>query len=232
LTLGAVFLHPAVPAEQLTIVLTGVELIMHIACLDLEGVLVPEVWIGLAERTGISELRATTRDIPIYDKLMRQRIRILEDQGLGIADIQAVVSEMSPLDGAVEFLQWLRSHFQVMIVSDTFYEIAMPLMQKLNYPTLICNKLIIDERGRVVDYKMRQNDQKRETVKALHTLNYRVVAAGDSYNDVTMLTEADSGILFCPPQNVIDEFPHFPVARSYSDLKAAIVASTQRFAAL
>jgi len=200
---------------------------MNIACLDLEGVLVPEVWIGLAEKTGISTLKATTRDIPIYDKLMQQRLRILEQHNLGIKDIQAVIEEMRPLEGALEFLTWLRERFQVFILSDTFYEIAMPLMKQLGYPSLICNKMIIED-DKVAGYTLRQKEQKREAVKAFHGLHYKVIASGDSYNDITMLTEADKGILFCPPENVIAEFPQFPVAKSYAELKTAFLSAQEK----
>ncbi|MCC6881135.1 MAG: bifunctional phosphoserine phosphatase/homoserine phosphotransferase ThrH [Verrucomicrobiales bacterium] len=202
---------------------------MFLACLDLEGVLVPEIWIGVAERTGINALRATTREIPDYDVLMRQRLRILDEHGIGISEFQDVIGEMRPLEGAVEFLAWLKDRFQVIILSDTFYEFAAPLMRQLGQPTLFCHKLSIDGSGRIADYHLRQPDQKREAVKAFHQLNFKVVAAGDSYNDTTMLAEADRGILFRPPQNVIDEFPQFPVTREYDELRAAF---TQALAVL
>lgn len=202
---------------------------MFLACLDLEGVLVPEIWIGVAERTGIDALRATTREIPDYDVLMRQRLRILDEHGIGISEFQEVIGEMRPLEGAVEFLAWLKDRFQVIILSDTFYEFAAPLMRRLGQPTLFCHKLSIDGSGRIADYHLRQPDQKREAVKAFHRLNFKVVAAGDSYNDTTMLAEADRGILFRPPQNVIDEFPQFPVTREYDELRAAF---TQALAVL
>ncbi len=202
---------------------------MFLACLDLEGVLVPEIWIGVAERTGIDALRATTREIPDYDVLMRQRLRILDEHGIGISEFQEVIGEMRPLEGAVEFLAWLKDRFQVIILSDTFYEFAAPLMRQLGQPTLFCHKLSIDGSGRIADYHLRQPDQKREAVKAFHQLNFKVVAAGDSYNDTTMLAEADRGILFRPPQNVIDEFPQFPVTREYDELRAAF---TQALAVL
>ena len=164
---------------------------MDIACLDLEGVLVPEIWIEMAERTGIDELKATTRDIPDYDVLMQQRLAILQSNGLGLGDIQSVIGEMAPLDGAAGFLDWLRRHFQVAILSDTFYEFAMPLMRQLGYPTLLCNRLTTDSDGRITDYVLRQTDQKRQAVRAFHSMHYRVVASGDSYNDTGMLDEAD-----------------------------------------
>ena len=192
---------------------------MEVACLDLEGVLVPEVWINVAERTGIAELRATTRDIPDYDVLMKQRIRILAEHDLGLADIQEVIAGMRPLDGAPEFLGWLRERFQVVILSDTFYEFAEPFMRQLGWPTLFCHRLEIDANGRVVDYHLRQADPKRQAVRALKQLEFRVIATGDSYNDTTMLAEADAGILFCPPENVIREFPQFPVANDYDEAR-------------
>lgn len=196
---------------------------MQLACLDLEGVLIPEIWIGVAESTGIDDLRATTRDIPDYDVLMRQRLRILDEHGIGIDQFQEVIGAMGPLDGAKEFLEWLKERFQVIILSDTFYEFAAPLMKQLDYPTLFCHKLTIDESGRIADYHLRQPDQKRKSVQAFHGLNFKVIAAGDSYNDTTMLGEADRGILFCPPQNVIEEFPQFPVTTNYEELKSAFL---------
>lgn len=196
---------------------------MQIACLDLEGVLVPEIWINVAERTGIKELRVTTRDISDYDVLMRQRLRILDEHGLKLADIQQVIAGMGPLPGAHEFLNRLREKFQVIILSDTFYDFAAPLMKQLGHPTLLCHRLKIDANGRVADYHLRMPDQKREAVKALHNLKFKVIAAGDSYNDTAMLAEADAGILFRPPQNVIDEFPQFPVTTTYSELYDAFI---------
>ncbi|MDF2375440.1 MAG: bifunctional phosphoserine phosphatase/homoserine phosphotransferase ThrH [Verrucomicrobiales bacterium] len=193
---------------------------MEIACLDLEGVLIPEIWINVAEKTGIRELLATTRDIPDYDVLMTQRLRILEENNLTIHDVQEVIDSLGPLDGAKEFLDWLKSEFQVVILSDTFYEFAAPLMRQLDYPTLFCHRLGIDGAGKIAEYHLRMPDQKREAVKRFHELNFKAIAAGDSYNDTTMLSEADRGILFCPPQNVIDEFPQFPVATDYEMLKA------------
>lgn len=196
---------------------------MDLLCLDLEGVLVPEIWINVAERTGIEALRATTRDIPDYDVLMRQRLRILDEHKLRLADIQAVIASMGPLPGAAEFMAWARTHFQILILSDTFYEFAMPLMQQLGDPTLLCHKLVVDGENRVVDYKLRQKDPKRMAVKALHSLNFRVLAAGDSYNDTGMLAEADAGILFHAPANVIAEFPQFPAVHSYIDLQDTLL---------
>lgn len=202
---------------------------MHIACLDLEGVLVPEIWIEFSERTGIPELKATTRDVPDYDVLMRQRLRLLDQHKLGLPDIQTVIAEMRPLPGAAAFLDWLRERYQVVILSDTYYEFAAPLMKQMGYPTLLCHRLETGENGRVVNYHLRQPDQKRMAVKAFHGLNFRVVAAGDSYNDTNMLAEADAGILFCPPANVIAEFPQFPVTRNYDELREAFSRAAETF---
>jgi len=201
---------------------------VEIACLDLEGVLIPEIWINVAERAGIESLRATTRDFPDYDQLMRQRLQILEDHGLGIADIQEVIGGMQPLDGAADFLDWLRERFQVVILSDTFYDFAAPFMRQLGWPALLCHKLSIDERGMIADYHIRQKDPKRQSVKAFRGLNFRCIATGDSYNDTSMLAEADAGILFCPPQNVIDEFPQFPVATNYDELRSEFARASLR----
>lgn len=201
---------------------------MELACLDLEGVLVPEIWIAFAEKTGIAELRATTRDIPDYDVLMRQRLRILDEYKLKLPDIQAVIAELEPLPGAVDFIDWLRERFQVIILSDTFYEFSQPLMRQLGFPTLLCHKLVTDESGRVVDYQLRQRDPKRQSVRALQLLNYRVIAAGDSYNDTTMLAQAEQGILFHAPQNVIEEFPQFPAVHTFADLKKAFINASVR----
>lgn len=201
---------------------------MEIACLDLEGVLVPEIWIAFAEKTGIESLRATTRDIPDYDVLMKQRLRILDEQGLTLNDIQEVIATLKPLDGAVEFVNWLRERFQVIILSDTFYEFSQPLMRQLGFPTLLCHKLVTDEKGRVVDYQLRQKDPKRQSVLALKTLYYRIIAAGDSYNDTTMLAEADAGILFHAPDNVIEQFPQFPAVHTFDDLKKEFIKASNR----
>ncbi|GAA4651502.1 bifunctional phosphoserine phosphatase/homoserine phosphotransferase ThrH [Kistimonas scapharcae] len=201
---------------------------MEIACLDLEGVLVPEIWIKFAEQTGIDELKATTRDIPDYDVLMKQRLKLLEQHGLGLREIQAVIAEMAPLPGARDFIDWLRERFQVVILSDTFYEFAQPLMRQLGFPTLLCHRLEVDDNGKVTDYTLRQKDPKRMSVKAFHGLNYRVIAAGDSYNDTTMLAEADAGILFHAPDNVIEEFPQFPAVHTFHDLKMAFCQASVR----
>lgn len=201
---------------------------MELACLDLEGVLVPEIWIAFAERTGIAELRATTRDIPDYDVLMKQRLRLLDQHGLKINDIQDVIATLEPLPGAIEFVDWMRERFQVIILSDTFYEFSQPLMRQLHWPTLFCHRLVIDDAGRVTDYTLRQKDPKRASVQALHSLNYRVLAAGDSYNDTTMLAEADVGFLIHAPQNVIDEFPQFKSVDTLDELKLAFIDASER----
>lgn len=201
---------------------------MEIACLDLEGVLIPEIWIAFADKTNIPELRVTTRDIPDYDVLMKQRLRILERHKLGLTEIQQVVSTMQPLPGAVEFVAWLRKHFQVVILSDTFYEFAMPFMPMLGNPTLLCHKLVVDSQGKVVDYVIRQKDPKRHAVLAFQSLNYRVIAAGDSYNDTNMLATAEAGFLFHAPSNVIAEFPQFPAVHTYDDLKNCFRKASQR----
>ena len=198
-----------------------------LACLDLEGVLLPEIWIKFAEKTGIEELKLTTRDIPDYDELMQGRLSILKQKNLKIKDIQDVITTLSPLDGAVDFLNWLKSEFQVIILSDTFYQFAGPLMKQLSYPTLFCHNLVINDEGVIVDYKLRQQDQKTKAVKALQGLNLQVISAGDSYNDTGMLQQADGGILFCPPQRVIDEFPQFPVARNYEEFKQLFIETRQ-----
>lgn len=198
-----------------------------IACLDLEGVLVPEVWIAFAEKTGIEKLRLTTRDIPDYDELMRGRLKILEENHLKLANIQEVISGISPLPGAVEFLQWLQSEFQVIILSDTFYEFAGPLMTQLGNPTLFCNTLVVENSGKITDYRLRITDGKTKAVRALKNLNFQVIAAGDSYNDMGMLKEAHAGILYCPPDNVIKEFPQFKVTRNYDEFKEALIVTRE-----
>ena len=195
---------------------------MQLVCLDLEGVLVPEIWIEFAQRTGIPELRRTTRDEPDYDKLMKYRLDLLRQHRLGLRDIREVISGTRPLAGAKEFLDTLRRDFQVIILSDTFYEFAMPLMEQLGMPTLMCHKLEADAAGMLVNYHLRMPNQKMEAVRRFKEIKFKVIAAGDSYNDTAMLAEADAGILFCPPQNVIDEFPNFPVTRNYAELRAAI----------
>ena len=195
---------------------------MQIVCLDLEGVLIPEIWIEFAERTGIDELRRTTRDEPDYDVLMKYRLDILARNGLGLPAIQEVIDSMGPMEGARDFLDTLRADYQVIILSDTFYEFAHPLMRQLGWPTLFCHSLEADETGRLVNYHLRMPDQKREAVRRFKELNFKVVAAGDSYNDTAMLGEAHGGILFHPPENVVREFPQYPVVRDYDSLRAEI----------
>ena len=195
---------------------------MKIVCLDLEGVLVPEIWIAFSERTGIPELRRTTRDEPDYDKLMKFRLDILARHNLGLPDIQRVIGELGPMPGAREFLDKLREDYEVIILSDTFYEFAHPLMRQLAWPTLFCHSLETDANGVVVNYRLRMPEQKREAVKRFREMNFTVVAAGDSYNDTKMLGEAHAGILFHPPENVIREFPQYPVTLSYDQLRAEI----------
>lgn len=192
---------------------------MDLACLDFEGILVPEVWINVAELTGIEKLRVTTRDIPDYDALMRQRLRILQEHHLGLPDIQRIIAKMVPLEGAENFLGWLRERYQVILLSDTFYEFAAPLLCQLGQPVILCHHLDIAEDGRIAGYHLRQKDSKRKAVRAFRDLNFRVIAVGDSYNDTTMLAEADAGILFRPPDNVKVEFPQFRVALDYGELR-------------
>ena len=189
---------------------------------DLEGVLVPEIWIAFAEKTGIERLRLTTRDIPDYDQLMRGRIAILREQKLTLADIQRVIATLEPLPGALDFLAWARAHAQLIILSDTFYEFAAPLMLQLGYPTLFCNSLTIDQDDMIVGHRMRQEHGKRLSVAAFKSLEFRIVAVGDSYNDTAMLAMADAGILFRPPDNIVAEFPQFPVMREYGELRTYI----------
>lgn len=203
---------------------------MNIVCLDLEGVLIPEIWINFADAVGVKELRATTRDIPDYDELMRFRLDLMERHDFRLHDIQKVIDQLRPLDGALEFCQSLRSEQQLIILSDTFAQFAQPMMRQLQWPTLFCHELLVDEEGRVTGYQIRKPDHKRETVLRLQELNFKVVAAGDSYNDTSMLGQADQGILFSPPQNVIDEFPEFPVATEYAALQQQINSAIEGFA--
>ena len=203
---------------------------MQVVCLDLEGVLIPEIWIAFAERTGIAEFRRTTRDEPDYDKLMRWRLGLLRQHGLKLADIQAVIAGMAPMDGAKDFLDDLRSRYQVIILSDTFYEFAAPLMVQLGRPTLFCHKLVIDAEGFVADYQLRQPNQKFHAVNALKSLNYQVIAAGDSYNDTGMLGAADAGFFIHPPPGIVAQFPQFPVNHSYAELRTAIDGAAARLA--
>lgn len=201
---------------------------MQLVCLDLEGVLVPEIWIEFSQRTGIPELRRTTRDEPDYDKLMKYRLGILAQHRLGLPDIQEVIAAMGPMEGAKDFLDGLRQRFQVIILSDTFYEFAMPLMRQLGMPTLFCHKLEADASGTLINYHLRMPDQKREAVKRFRELNFRTIAVGDSYNDTAMLGEAHAGILFHPPENVIREFPQFPVTMDYAELDLEIRKASAR----
>ncbi|MGB0459003.1 MAG: bifunctional phosphoserine phosphatase/homoserine phosphotransferase ThrH [Porticoccaceae bacterium] len=201
---------------------------MEIACLDLEGVLVPEIWIAFAEKTGIEELKKTTRDEPDYDVLMQYRLDLLRQHKLGLNEIQEVIATLSPLEGAADFVDWLRERFQVVILSDTFYEFASPLMKQLGYPTLLCHKLETDETGNVIDYKLRQANPKRQAIVGFKSMYYRTIAAGDSYNDTTMLAEADAGILFHAPDNVINEFPQFPAVQTFADLKQEFIKASNR----
>jgi phosphoserine/homoserine phosphotransferase len=195
---------------------------MNFLCSDLEGVFIPEVWINVAEKTGIPELRRTTRDEPDYGKLMRFRIALLREKGLKLKDIQDVISTIRPLDGAMESLDWIKQQVPMVIVSDTFVQFADPLIAQLNRPTLFCNELVIDGEGFISDFLLRQHDQKRKVVQALQNLNYTVIAIGDSYNDTSMLAQAEYGILFRPPENVIRDFPQLPVALDYEGMKEII----------
>ena len=192
---------------------------MYILCSDLEGVFVPEVWINVADKTGISELRRTTRDEPDYNLLMRSRMKIMDQHGLKLHDIQQVIAQIKPLPGAVDFIEWVKERTQLIVVSDTFIQFADPLMKQLGRPTLFCHTLVMDETNRIIDYKLRQPDPKRRTAEALQGLKYQVIAMGDSYNDISMLKQADVGILFRPPQNVISDYPEFPVVTDYEALK-------------
>ncbi len=200
---------------------------MLVACLDLEGVLVPEIWINVAEVTGIDELRLTTRDIADYDELMAHRLRILDAHGVTLSQIQEVIAGLGPLPGAAEFLDWLRERFQVVILSDTFYQFGMPLMAQLGHPALFCHNLEVAD-DRIVGYRLRQHDQKTKAVAAFQSLNLKIVATGDSYNDTGMLTQAEAGILFSPPDSVVAEFPQFPVARDYQQLRAEFLQAAER----
>ena len=190
-----------------------------LTCLDMEGVLVPEIWLAVADKTGIQELQVTTRDIPDYDELMQKRLAVLHQHGVKLKDIQSVIEGLSPLDGAPEFLDWLRGKCQVVVLSDTFYEFVCPLMKQLRYPTIFCHTLGVDQDGFIVKYFLRLPDQKRQAVRALKNIGFRVLAAGDSYNDISMLKEADSGIFFCPPDSISKEFPQFPVTKTYPEFQ-------------
>ena len=201
---------------------------MQIVCLDLEGVLVPEIWIAFAQRTGIEAFSRTTRDEPDYDKLMQFRLTLLRQHGLKLVDIQAVVGGMAPMAGAREFLDDLRSRHQVIILSDTFYEFADPLMRQLGRPTLFCHRLVVDGEGFVAAYTLRQPNQKFHAVNALKSLNYQVIAAGDSYNDTGMLGAADAGFFIHPPPGIVAQFPQFPVNHSYAELRIAIESAAAK----
>jgi len=190
-----------------------------IACLDLEGVLVPEIWINVALTTGIEELKITTREMPDYDKLMKRRLAILEQHGITIAEIQSVIAKMGPLEGAAAFVAWLRERCQVIILSDTFYQFALPLMRQLDFPTLFCNQLEVDHQGKIVAHHMRMQNQKKHSVTAFKSLNFFTMAAGDAYNDTAMLGEADAGFFFRPPDHLPKEFPQFPVTQTYKELQ-------------
>lgn len=196
---------------------------MYIVCSDLEGIYTPEIWINVSEITGIKELRLTTRDISDYDELMQYRLNILENNHLKLADIQAVIAKMEPVEGALEFLNWLRSEVPVIVVSDTFVEFAGPLMAKLGHPTLFCNTLSVDADGAVTGYNLRQQDGKQKVAKALKSLNYDIIAIGDSYNDITMLQAADHAVLYRPPDNVKKEYSQFPTAFNYDELRQRLL---------
>jgi phosphoserine/homoserine phosphotransferase len=201
---------------------------MEVVCLDLEGVLVPEVWINVAEKTGIEDLRLTTRDVADYDELMRHRLRTLDAHNLLLSDIQAVIATMAPFPGAFEFLRWLDRNFQTVILSDTFYDFARPLMAQLGFPVLFCHNLEVDEAGRITDYQLRLPNQKKAAVDAFHSLNLAVFAGGDSYNDTAMLLAADTGVLFRPPAKVADAFPGLPVTQTFEELAAQFAAASSR----
>jgi phosphoserine/homoserine phosphotransferase len=195
---------------------------MYIVCSDLEGVFVPEIWINVSKQTGIDELKLTTRDISDYNVLMKRRLELLRQNGLTLHDIQKVISLLKPLPGALEFVDWLRTRSQLIVVSDTFIEFADPLLIQLRRPTLLCHHLTTDNAGNIINYNLRQKDAKKKVVEALQSLNYKVIAIGDSYNDISMLRKAELGILYNPPQNVIDENTDLMVVKSYNDLKEII----------
>ena len=200
---------------------------MNIICFDLEGVLVPEIWIGVAEKTGITELRATTRDIPDYDELMQFRLQLTDKFDLRIADIQAVIANLEPFNGARDLLDELRQQSQLVILSDTYYEFADPLIEQLGRPTIFCHHLLVNDDGRITGYRLRQDDQKRKAVKAFRDLNFEVTAIGDSFNDTGMLDEADKGIFFCPPKNVSMQFPQYPITSNYAELRTELKVGIQ-----
>lgn len=200
---------------------------MHIVCLDLEGVLVPEIWIAFAEETGIEELRLTTRDISDYDELMKRRLSILREHDLTLSDIRKVIAAIEPLSGAAEFLESLRERTQVVILSDTYVEFAAPLMRKLGWPSLFCNSLVVSPGGTILDYRLRQRDGKKKAVAAFQSLGFSVVAAGDSYNDIAMLRQADTGVLFRPPESFRAQFPEFAAASTHAELLEQIIADIE-----
>ena len=200
---------------------------MFTVCLDLEGVLIPEVWVNVAEKTGIEKLKLTTRDIQDYDELMTLRLEVLKEHGLTLPYIQEVIGTLKPMDGAVEFLAWLREKCQVVILSDTFEEFALPFMRQLNMPCIFCHNLDVDDKGNITNYNIRIKDPKKKAVEAFKGLNYKIIAAGDSYNDTTMLKEADRGIFYCPPESIAAEFPQFPVARDYEAFKVEILKAME-----
>lgn len=195
---------------------------MHVICSDLEGVWIPEIWINVAKKTGIEALKLTTRDIKDYDELMTYRLKILKENNITLKDIQDVIATLKPLDGAYDVIKWLQSQSRVIIVSDTFAEFADPLMRQLGYPTLFCHSLVVDENNMIIDYKLRQEDPKRQVVKALQSLKYEVIAFGDSYNDMTMLDQAEKAFLYKPPQVVIDDYPQYEVATNYEEMRTLL----------
>jgi phosphoserine/homoserine phosphotransferase len=209
----------------------ALELVMELVCLDLEGVLIPEIWVAFAEATAIPALTRTTRDEPDYDRLMAYRLAILAEHGLGLPQIEQVIATLQPLPGAREFLDGLRERYQVILLSDTFQEFVRPLMRQLGWPTLFCHNLVVAKDGQITGYRLRIKDQKREAVKRFKELNFRVVAAGDSYNDTTMLSEAHAGILFRAPENVVAQFPQFPLTTDYAALRARIDTAFAELAA-
>jgi phosphoserine / homoserine phosphotransferase len=202
---------------------------MHVLCLDLEGVLIPEIWVSFAEKTGIDALRLTTREVPDYDQLMQGRIKILAEHKLGLPEIQEVISTMDPLPGATEFLHAIRQDHQLVILSDTFYEFGMPFMRKLELPTLLCHRLKVAANGQITGYQLRQPDPKRRAVEALKQLNFQIIAAGDSYNDTTMLGAADVGIFFRAPEAIAKQFPQFPCTTTYAELTQRVRAASAAF---
>jgi len=202
---------------------------MEIVCFDLEGVLVPEIWINVAQRTGIAELRLTTRDVADYDALMTHRLQVLDEHGLKLKDIQDVIATLAPLPGAADFFAWVRRHYQVIVLSDTFYDFASPLMTQLGDPVLFCHDLAVDADGRIAGYRLRLPNQKYAAVKALQGLAFPVFAVGDSYNDTAMLLQADAGFLFDPPDAVAAEFPQLPVTRTYDELRSSLEEASARW---